>query len=308
MHLLPLIPLKVMQVPQNGAYSHQIASLAGEHGGYVRRDQLRHLGLSDNAIAHRIARGYLIRELPGVYAVGHVPTTSLARAHAPLLAVGERSALAGWSAANAHQNARRWVEPFTVITPLKARPQGVNTLYSTKLRRSDIRTVHGLRTVSPALAVLHVAPDLSRRTVIRLIDDFRIDNGLTHDELTHVTERFPRYARALRAALNELQPEPTRSTWEQEWPPYADFFDLPPYEMNVHVLTHRVDILFDGLIVMLDGWHVHGSRHAFEHDREEMAEIMAATGMPVLRITHRQFHQHPKRQADRMKMILARSR
>jgi hypothetical protein len=294
-----------MQVPRNGAYSHQITSLAEAHGGYVRRDQLRAIGLSDNAIQHRIRRGYLIRELPGVYAVGHTPTASLARAHAPLLAVGDRSALGGWSAVNAHQNARRWIEPFTVITPLKARPRGVNTLYSTKLRVSDVRSVHGLRTVSPALAVLHVAPNLGTRTLIRLIDDFRINAGLTHDELTHITERFPRHARALRTALDQLEPEPTRSTWEQEWPPYADFYDLPPYEMNVHVLSYRVDVLFDGLIVMLDGWQLHGSRHAFEHDREEMAEIMAATGLPVLRVTHRQFHQHPRRQADRMKAIMA---
>jgi hypothetical protein len=297
-----------MQFIQNGRYSARIASIAARQGGHITRGQLRDLGLSEDAIKHLLSRGYLVRVLRGVYAVGHIPTASLARAHAPLLAVGDRSALAGWSATNALQHAARWVEPFTVITPLQARPRGVNVLRSQKLLQSDIRLRHGLRTVSPALALLHVAPDLSSKRLIRLIDDFRINSDLTHAELERTTERFPRHAGALRAVLRELQPEPTRSTWEQEWPPYAASYDLPPYEMNVHVLTYRVDILFRGLVVMLDGWQVHGSRHAFEHDREEMAEIMTATGLPVLRITHRQFHQHPRRQADRMKTILARQR
>jgi hypothetical protein len=295
-----------MQPTQSGRYSAQIAALAVRQGGHITRSQLRDLGLSDDAIKHLVARRHLIRVFWGVYAVGHIPTASVARAHAPLLAVGERSALAGWSAANAYQHAARWVEPFTVITPLRAAPRGVRTLHSNQLRTSDVRHIHGLRTVSPALAVLHVAPDLSQRRLIRLIDDFRINQRLTHEELARAARRFPWHAAALRAALHQLQPEPTRSIWEQDWPAYADFYDLPAYEMNVHVLTYRVDILFDGLIVMLDGWHVHGSRHAFEHDREEMAEIMAATGLPVLRITHRQFHSQPERQADRIKKILAR--
>ncbi len=296
-----------MQFIRTDGYNRRIAAIASDHGGYIKRGQLRSLGLTEHAIAHRIAQGYLIRVLPGVYAVGHIPTSSLARAHAPLLAVGDRSALAGWSATNNYNSAARWVEPFTVITPLQSNPRGVRVMRSRQLRTSDIRIVHGLRTVSPALAVLHVAPDLSANRLIRLIDDFRINEDLTHEQLTIIARRFPRNAAALkRVLLSELQPEPTRSKWEQEWPPYAELFDLPPYEMNVHVLTYRVDVLFDGLIVMLDGWHVHGSRHAFEHDREEMAEIMAATGLPVLRITHRQFHQRPKVQADRIKAILAR--
>jgi hypothetical protein len=300
-----------MQIIGNGSYETQtesIAALAAAQGGYATRAQLHSLGLSDQAIKRRIARGHLLRVFHGVYAVGHIPTASLARAHAPLLAVGERSALAGWSAANTYQRAMRWVEPFTVITPLQSRPAGINVVRSTQLIQSDIRTVHGLRTVSPALAVLQVAPTLTPKRLTRLIDDFRINHQLAHAELEQAAARFPRHAGPLNRVIADLEPEPTRSTWEQDWPSYAELFDLPPYEMNVHVLTHRVDVLFAGrLIVMLDGWHVHGSRHAFEHDREEMADIMAATGLPVLRITHRQFHSHPKRQAERIHAILARS-
>jgi hypothetical protein len=300
-----------MGIIGSGRYSAQFERIIEEQGGHITRGQLGALGLSPDAIKHLLARGYLRRVFWGVYAVGHIPTASLARAHAPLLAVGERSALAGWSAINLLQGAVRWVEPFTVITPRQASPAGIKVIHTSQLRTRDIRTVHGLRTVSPALAVLHVAPDLNRKALIRLIDDFRVDRRfsaeVTREELERTAARFPRLASPLRRVLEELQPEPTRSTWEQEWPPYAEFYDLPPYEMNVHVLTHRVDILFDGLIVMLDGWGVHGTRAAFEHDREEMAEIMATTGLPVLRITHRQFHQHPRVQADRITTIVARA-
>jgi hypothetical protein len=302
-----------MGTTKSGRYSAEISTIGQAQGGHITRGQLRRLGLSDDAIKHRVARHYLRRVLHGVYAVGHVPTASLARAHAPLLAVGDRSALAGWSATNLLQGAVQWVEPFTVITPLRTQIAGINLLHTSQLRASDIRTLHGLRTVSPALALLHVAPDLSAKRLVRLIDDFRVDRRFTHEvteaELARTADRFPRLARPLRKALDELQPEPTRSDWEQEWPPFAVRYELPPYAMNVHVLTHRVDVLFHGqLVVMFDGWHVHGTRRAFEHDREEMAEIMASTGLPVLRITHRQFHRHPRVQADRIRAILARRR
>ena len=46
-----------MQVPSNDGYSHQITAVAEQQGGYLRRNQLRGLGLSDNAIQHRVARG-----------------------------------------------------------------------------------------------------------------------------------------------------------------------------------------------------------------------------------------------------------
>ena len=297
-----------MQGHRNGRYSALIQQVAARQGGYITVPQLYDIGVSRDAIKHLVRRGYLIRVFHGVYAVGHVPTASLARAHAPLLAIGDRSALAAWSAVNAYTNAARWVEPFTLITPRNARPCGIRVLHSTRLRRGDIRTRHGLRVVSPALALLQIAPDLSSRRLIRLIDEFRIDHGLTHEDLLDVRRRFSRHAAPLRACLGDLQPEPTRSSWEQEWPGFAERHDLPSYEMNVHVLTVRVDVLFPGrLIVMLDGWHVHGSRHAFEHDREEVAEIMAVTGLPVLRITHRQFHRQPTRWADRMHTVLART-
>jgi hypothetical protein len=300
-----------MQFIPNGRYSAQTASIvavAEAHGGFITRQQLHALGLSDDAIKHRIARGHLRRHLRGVYAVGHVPTSSLARAHAPLLAVGDGSALAGWSAVNNYRSAARWVEPFTVITPLQADPAGVRTLHTRQLRPPDIRPIHGLRTVTPALASLHVAADLSTHMLTRVIDDFRINDDLTTDDLELAACRFPRHSGCapLRTALEDLQDEPTRSDWEQEWPPYAAFYKLAPYEMNAYVLQYRVDVLMDGLIIELDGWKTHGSRHAFEHDREEVAEIMAVTGIPVLRITHQQFHRAPAKQAERIRAITAR--
>ncbi|MBO0769763.1 MAG: type IV toxin-antitoxin system AbiEi family antitoxin domain-containing protein, partial [Solirubrobacterales bacterium] len=65
---------------------------------FITRAQLHALGFSDHAIAHRVRRGSLIRVYRGVYAIGHLPTQPLDRAHAALLAVGERSALSHASA------------------------------------------------------------------------------------------------------------------------------------------------------------------------------------------------------------------
>jgi very-short-patch-repair endonuclease len=60
----------------------------------------------------------------------------------------------------------------------------------------------------------------------------------------------------------------------------------------------------DKLIVELDGWGTHGTRFAYEEDREGDAGILAATGVPTMRITHAAFHGRPAEQARRIGAIL----
>ncbi len=122
-------------------------------------------------------------------------------------------------------------------------------------------------------------------------------------QLKDILRRFPRRrgARALHEAIGALEVEPTRSAWEQEWRAFAQRFNLPPYEMNVIVEGHRVDVLFPGrLIVEQDGWGSHGSYRAFVADREQDAEILARTGLPTIRITYSQFKREAARCAERI--------
>ncbi|HEY1519439.1 MAG TPA: type IV toxin-antitoxin system AbiEi family antitoxin domain-containing protein, partial [Solirubrobacteraceae bacterium] len=85
-----------------------IAALARKQHGYVKRRQLLDLGLSDDAIAYRVRIGRLIRVYAGVYAVGHLPMAPEARAHAAVLACGDKAVLSHSSAARLWQYTKHW--------------------------------------------------------------------------------------------------------------------------------------------------------------------------------------------------------
>ena len=56
----------------------------------------------------------------------------------------------------------------------------------------------------------------------------------------------------------------------------------------MHVHGYRVDAYFPDhhLIVELDGWATHRTRQAFERDRRQDADILAATGIPTVRLSY----------------------
>jgi very-short-patch-repair endonuclease len=80
--------------------------------------------------------------------------------------------------------------------------------------------------------------------------------------------------------------------------------------MNYVICGYRVDVIFlpDLLIVELDGWRVHGTPPSFEADRDQDAAILEQTGIPTIRVTYKQFHADPAKQAGRIHAVLARRR
>jgi very-short-patch-repair endonuclease len=287
----------------------QIGALAAKQGGYVTRGQLSNSGFARWEIDHRLEIGRLIRVYHGVYAVGRIPTLPCERAQAALLAVGDGAGLDGWSAAAHWGVSKLWPGVVEVVSPLARSPKGIKVRHCTRLQRSDIRHVDGLRVLSPALTVLQIAPTVDEDRLTWTIDRLRLRRGLTIRNLEVVIERFPRApgTRHLRAVLPELQEEPTRSWFEQRWPAFAAKHNLPPYTMNKHVLIYRTDVLFlpDRLIVELDGPQ-HEHPWAVDEDNRRDAEILAKCGIPTIRITIRQFETAPGEQADRIIESLAR--
>src|SRR5215217_736847 len=76
-----------------------IAALARRQHGVVSITQLAALGVSQRAVAHRVAAGRLHRIHQGVYAVGHTALTTRGHWHAAVLAAGPGAALSHASAA-----------------------------------------------------------------------------------------------------------------------------------------------------------------------------------------------------------------
>jgi len=76
-----------------------LARLAANQHGVVSLEQLRAIGISSHAIAHRVRIGRLHRIHRGVYAVGHARLSNEGRWMAAVLACGYGAALSHRSAA-----------------------------------------------------------------------------------------------------------------------------------------------------------------------------------------------------------------
>jgi very-short-patch-repair endonuclease len=82
--------------------------------------------------------------------------------------------------------------------------------------------------------------------------------------------------------------------------------ELPPPQVNARLGRYEVDFLWreQRLVVETDGYASHGSRRAFESDRERDATL-AAGGYTVLRITWRQLVGAPEAVIARLGSALA---
>ncbi len=286
-----------------------MVALSETQGGHVNRRQLLSLGLTDRRIRYLVEIEFLIQVYTNVWAVGRRSLNPIDRCHAALLAIGERCALAGWSAGSLWGLRSWWEYPLEVITPLNRRPSGLIVHQSRALLESDITIHHGIKVISPALTILQVAPTLSGNRLERAIDDMRLEHHLELEHLHGLLGRFPRHpgAKHLRAVLQIAHAAPTRSRWEQTWRPFAAAFNLPPYAMNRMIGGYRADVLFlpRRLIVELD-WGTHDTPWAGESDKNRDAELLAELGIPTMRITKRQLTDHPEVQARRILKILDR--
>jgi len=299
---------KIDQASSEAAVDKLIALLAGRQQGYVTRRQLLKLGVGRQAIAYRLRIGRLIRVYAGVYAVGHVNATPVGRAAAAVLACGDGAALSHGSAAWLWGFQRHWGHPIEVTAAAKHRRKGIRVHQSTTLTRRDTATHRGIHVTSAARTVYDVAPSLTDRALTRMINDALRSNLLRQAELAELIARHPgqRTSKRLAAHLEAIETVGiTRSELEDTFNDLARRLGLPRPLINTHVAGREVDVLFadEGLIVEIDGYDVHGTRAAFEDDRERDAEMLLH-GLSTVRVTSERLKADPEREAARLRAIL----
>ncbi len=285
-----------------------IARLAARQWGHVTRAQFLGLGLTVGQLRAQVQNGHLIRVHHGVYAVGYVPVDPRSRAAAALLAAGPRAVLAGRSAAALWELHSSWPKSVELTGPQRRRIPGVVVRETTKLTRKDIRTQLGLKTTSPARTLLDLAPQTPNKQLHRFHNELRMRNLINNEHLIDIALRNPLHpgARKINSLAHHSQGAPKRSMLEIDWAPFAKRHRLPLHRINVPVQGKLVDVLFlpDLLIVELDGWGTHGTRHAYEQDRDRDSLILAATNIPTIRITKHALRTDPRQQAQRIIQIL----
>ncbi|MGO9972889.1 MAG: type IV toxin-antitoxin system AbiEi family antitoxin domain-containing protein [Solirubrobacteraceae bacterium] len=285
----------------------RIAALARRHGGHVTHEQLLALGLGKQAIRYRAGIGQLIRVYRGVYAVGRLPTTRRDQAAGALLACGPSAVLSHRSAAALWSITDTWPLPLELSTTIDRRPTGLRVHVVCSLSRTEITHHHGLRVTTPARTILDLAPHTPARRLTRIINDLRLERRLTIDALRDLTERHARHpgTRFVKPLIAEDR-GPTRSELEDTFQRLIDTYDLPRAILNTAIGGYEVDAYFpdERLIVELDGYEVHKTRHTFESDRARDAELLASHGIPTIRLTYRRMTQRPDHEAANLKRIL----
>jgi very-short-patch-repair endonuclease len=267
-----------------------VHSFAAKQGGHITRTQLLETGLDPRTVERWLAKGQLIRVYRGVYAVGHLQSNPINAAHAALLAGGPRSALAGPCALVLWGIWRRWPKQLEIVVAGDRRPTGLVVHHSATLLKRDIRIVQGLRVTSPDRTMLDNARRLKPEQLTRAVNDLRLRDLLTIDQLADVIARNPTHPAVslLQSELEFAQPEPTRSVLEDRFLPLLRRHNLPVPQINVRVAGYRVDAYFPdhALVVELDGWKTHRSKVRFLGDRRQDFAILAATGIPTVRLPY----------------------
>lgn len=289
-----------------------IAELAERQHGVVSRRQLLNLGLGREAITGRAARGHLHRLHSGVYAVGHRVLSREGRWMAAVLAGGDGVVLSHRSAA-ALWGILGYSGLPEITTPQDTRSREAVRRHCARLPPDELSSYRGIPTTSVHRTLFDLATDLHLdrlEAAMRKAEFLQLRDRLS---LPALLARHPghRGNAKLRSCLERLGETPgfTRSELEDRFLPFVDRYGLPRPRLNTWMQVGEdwieADCLWhdEKLIVELDSRAVHGTRTAFESDRERDRRLQTA-GWRVVRITWRQLHDDPTSLARDLRELL----
>jgi hypothetical protein len=301
--------IRTAEAPSGPGHDALIAALASRQHGVISRDQLRRLGLSDAAIDRRVAAGRLHRLARGVFAVGHTVLTAMGRLMAGVLAAGPGAVVSGRSAAGLWA-IRPNASPIVEITgPRRVRLRGLRA-HQGVLRPDECTLNERIPVTTAARTLLDLAAVLGRHELERCIERAEALRLADAVPLSVLLARCPRRrgTRQLREILDHgvAGDRITRSELEERFLEFLVSYGLPRPDLNATVTIRgrqlELDCLWrpERLAVELDGYATHGTRAAFERDRERDRLLQRARIRPI-RVTWLALRDEP----DRLRADLA---
>ncbi|HEX6693829.1 MAG TPA: DUF559 domain-containing protein [Longimicrobiales bacterium] len=292
----------------------RVVRLAAEQQGLVTRQQLLRAGATARSVEGLLARRWLRPVRRGVYQLGG-PAAEWWRETAVLLRY-PAAVLSHWTAARLSglTQAAADADVIRIIVPRgsSGRAPGVQALRTGHLHASEWRTLHGLRTTTPARTLLDLAVELGRAGDTRHLEQLvarSLDEKLcTPEDVLAVVDRHPRTRGAglLRLVLgDDCRPALSRSEAEERLRQRMVEDEVPSWRQNARAAGYEVDFLWaqQRLVVEVDGYAWHSSRNRFESDRARDAAL-AAAGYLVLRFTWRQVDGKPGAVVARIAYVL----
>jgi very-short-patch-repair endonuclease len=292
--------------PQTTTVAMVLADLASSQHGLVTRTQLLRAGVATHEIRHRLGTGALLREHRGVYRVGHRAPSLEARYLAAVLACGDEACLSGRAAAYLLGLLKGNVPPPEVTTPLKRRVAGVG------VRRGRIaapdRPIHrGIPVSSVSRTLTDLAAELPLDALARACHEAGVRYRTTPADVKAVLERRSRCrgAAKLRLVLSG-DARVTLSALERRFLAVLEAQAMPLPKTNRPAGAHRVDCRWPDrrLIVELDSYRFHHSRHAWEQDRRRERDARAR-GDELRRYTWADVVEEPRQMLAELRRLLS---
>jgi hypothetical protein len=274
-------------------------ALAEHQHDAISRQQLLELGLTGEAIRHRVSRGRLHLVWRGVYAVGRPRLSRHGLWMAAVLACGTDAVLSHESAA------ALWgmlpVQPGGIIhvsVPLgvaRSRP-GIAVHRRANLRPVDIVRRDRIPVTAPVCTLVDIAARRDREELEAAVNQAdKLDLVDPETLRTAIDQIDPRPGvRPLRELLDRRTFTLTDSELERRFLPIARRAGLPLPIAGAWVNGFKVDFWWPalGLVVETDGLRYH--RTAAQQTRDRLRDqAHSAAGMTQLRFTHAQVRFEP---------------
>jgi very-short-patch-repair endonuclease len=273
--------------------------LASLQDGVVTHAQLLDAGLTRDEIRQLIRMGFLHRVYRGVYIVGHLALSPLAKERAAVLACGPRSVISHRSAAYLWGliDERSSTTSVTMTGRACRNRAGLRLHEVARLSSADIRTREGIRLTSPARTIVDLAAEADDHELEGLIAKARVKRLVRDGELDAAVARAGkrRGVARLRALLRTHAGKAmTRSEIERRCRRLLKAAGLPQPGINRRVAGYEVDFLWPEhrVILEVDSITFHGHARAFEWDRRKTMALQDA-GYYVIRVTRRQLVEEP---------------
>jgi very-short-patch-repair endonuclease len=291
----------------DGTVALVCARIAGRAHGVVTRVELLGAGVTADQITRRLRTGFLLREFPGVYRVGHRAPSVEARYLAAVKACGEDALLCGRAAGHLLGILKGKPPPPEVTARIQRRLKGVRTH---RHRRSypahEATSWRGIPVTTPARTLVDLAVVLSKEALARACHEAGVRHRTTPAQVEAVLARRPKSPGAgkLRAVLRGEIPV-TLSKLERRFLERVRQIGRPLPQTNRPAGSKRVDCRWPEyrLTVELDGYTYHHSRHAWEQDRRREREAYAR-GDEFRRYTHDDVFEHPAPMLVELRQLL----
>jgi Transcriptional regulator, AbiEi antitoxin len=284
-----------------------------QHGVVSLRQMVDRLGYSRSAVTRAAAAGRLHRVYRGVYAVGHTDLSSYGECLAAVLACGQRALLSHHSAAWLWGIARWSPVPIsvTVLSPRAPRPP-IRLHHARALAADDRDEIDRIPVMSVPRTALDLAATLRANWLLRLLEraeELRLFDLRHFEDLLARSRGHPGAGR-LHRALEVYRPAPfTRSDTERLLRELMIDAGLPRPITGFVEAGYELDFYWPDLrfAVELDLYETHGSRQAFERDRERQ-EDLKLEGVEMVRITGQRLNREPTQVIERIGRLLEQRR